>query len=303
MTHTRHEQCEQSTKCTIGGKVKGRKVCIISSVLRTISIFLALKMAAPSAHKNREKHEMRHVALLMEVEKESLFASPDTYLVYILLMRKRSDLFTPSQTTQIFIMILDNIEITVADCLLNLSRARSSKTLPPKKRFHDLRAYENRQAKRSKMNACEDSQLRNNCKEIISQSFCIGDLTLNSQALPTSTTRAMYPIGQLQTHPFSPFSGYRKECSVGVDGTPCVFNTDAAISTTRKMLEAPVSPGSKTGSESEPIEDIEFEERSRSASVVSDDSIHDLKNIKTSALGTLDAEIEPTCDDVLIGTG
>ncbi|GAX16496.1 hypothetical protein FisN_7Lh212 [Fistulifera solaris] len=113
----------------------------------------------------------------------------------------------------------------------------------------------------------------------------------------------MYPIGQQQAHPLSPFGGHVRECSVEVAGASCVFNTDAIISTTWKMIEAPVSHESKTGSESEPIEDTEFEEGSRSASVVSDDSIHDVKNIESIAFGTLDAEIEPTCDDVLIGTG
>jgi hypothetical protein len=223
-------------------------------------------------------------------------------------MRNKTNLFHTFKRSikarQALIMILDNIEITVADCLLNLSRARSSKTLPPKKRFHDCRAYENRQSKRSKMNACEGNQLLDDCKGIISRNFYLGEMTLNSQAQPASpTTRSMYPIGQQQTHPFSLFSGYRKDCSVEAAGGPCVVNTDAVISTAQKMLEAPVSPGSKTGSESEPIEDVEFEEASRSASVVSDNSIHDMKDIETSVGGTLNSEIEPTCDDVLIGTG
>lgn len=207
-------------------------------------------------------------------------------------------------------MVLNNIEITVADCLLNLSRTgETRRTLPPKKRIYDVRGYENRQSKRSRMNPFASNQLVDGCNRIGSQHVHIGNLSPRSSCLPrqlprpslmTPTALRMnaYQIGHLQTHPFSPFSSYQREYEHVGAGSPYTLNA-AVVSAARVVLKVPVSPGSKTSAESESTDD---EEESRSNSIASESSMSDAKKSKRSVSVAMDRETEATGNDVLIGS-
>lgn len=196
-------------------------------------------------------------------------------------------------------MVLNNIEITVADCLLNLSRAnRTTKTLPPKKRLYNVRALENRPLKRCRMNPFEfeNNERLDDYNGKISQQLYHSP---RSQYLPSPMTPVMfrardaYPVGRVQIHPCSPFR-YRREYLREVIRSPHTSSVDAFLSTSQTSLTVPVSPGSKSGAENESIEDVDDVEESGSASIVSESSINTEREEK---------DILPTGNDVLIGTG
>ena len=212
-------------------------------------------------------------------------------------------------------MVLNNIEIIVADCLLNLSRSdKANKALLPKKRIHDILALENCQSKRSRIHhPIESSQLMDGFTESMTRhlflenggprSHCLpAQLPGSSPMAPTMLRgRGAYPVGRLQTHPFSPFSHYRGEYLRDGPGTPYAVNKGAIASW--ESIKVPVSPGSRSSAEIESIEDVDDQEESGAASIVSESSTSVVTENEASAFLGTDGEIEPTSDDVLIGTG
>lgn len=215
-------------------------------------------------------------------------------------------------------MVLNNIEITVADCLLNLGRTDEiARNLPPKKRIYDLKDYQDR-SKRFRMTPIESNQFLDGYNGIVSQHLFLGNLSpqlnfLSGQLPRPSPTmlrvRDTYPVGYLPAQPFPYFRNYQPEHLLTETRRPHILNAKAVSTAVPVGIEAevcPVTPGNKTSVASESVEDAKYEEEeeSGSASVISESSVNDsVTNEKELASVVEDSDVEPTSKDVLIGTG